>query len=191
MGQQMKFALDANEQLTTSREHARRTDPYTSRKAARIKKGGVRARILKELIAANNGLATWEIALLISKPRDSVSPNMVKLKELGLVHRSSQVRINPATNQETEVWQANKEACAKIAHIIDNTPSTSAKSAEAEVFGKHGYRAYHLMMKLCLSENTPGAIREIREFLQDLNYLTIGSQFTELGKKFYYRGTIR
>jgi predicted transcriptional regulator len=80
-------------------------DPKTSKEAAsKANFKGVRLAIL-QILVDSQGLATFEIARKIGKPRDSISPNMKPLERMNLVFRSGITRINPSTHSKSEVWK--------------------------------------------------------------------------------------
>lgn len=83
---------------------ARAKDPQTSHKAARnVREGTIRALILSVL--RQRDLATFQIAGILDKDRDAISPHMKPLEQMGMVRRSGQTVKNPRTEQECEVWQ--------------------------------------------------------------------------------------
>jgi len=82
----------------------RKSDPKTSRDAARnIKQGTIRALILSVL--GQRDLATFQIAAVLDKDRDSISPHMKPLEEMGRVKRTGQTVKNPKTGQNCELWK--------------------------------------------------------------------------------------
>lgn len=87
---------------------ARNSDPPTSHiAAANINAKSTRCSILFHIMEAGTfGLATFEMALKMVKPRDYISPHMRILEELGLVERAPFTRKNPMTKNmvESEVW---------------------------------------------------------------------------------------
>lgn len=86
---------------------ARNTDPATSKKAASvIRPGSIRALILNTL---NQGdFATYQIALILDKDRDAISPHMKPLEQMGEIERTGQTIQRPKTLKECEVWRRKK-----------------------------------------------------------------------------------
>lgn len=82
---------------------ARKSDPNTSHKAAAtVKAGTVRALILHCLSTHN--LTTEQIAAILDKPRDSISPHMKPLEKMGHVRRTGQVSVSNS-GKECEIWE--------------------------------------------------------------------------------------
>lgn len=83
---------------------ARARDPKTSHDAARnVKDGTIRALILNTL--SQGDLATFQIAIILDKDRDAISPHMKPLERMGMVRRLDQTVKNPKTGNECEIWQ--------------------------------------------------------------------------------------
>lgn len=86
----------------------RANDPKTSKDAAKnIKADSIRRSILFILEkSGSEGLASFELALELSLPRDYVSPHLKPLERLGFTKKSGKTRLNPITsnNTECEVW---------------------------------------------------------------------------------------
>ena len=86
----------------------RTSDPATSHAAARAlepKLGHLQMRILGTLNSAySRGCTTGEIARSIGEPRDSISPRMVPMEDLGLVARTGDTRKLEGGRQQ-EVWR--------------------------------------------------------------------------------------
>ena len=81
---------------------ARRSDPKTSHDAAAmVKAGTIRALILGVL--KQRDLATFQIAEALGLDRDSVSPHMKPLEELGQVVRTGQT-VASKKGRQCEVW---------------------------------------------------------------------------------------
>jgi predicted transcriptional regulator len=82
----------------------RYTDPETSKKAARnVKAGTIRALILHTL--NNSNLATFQIAAILDRDRDSISPHMKPLEELGYIKRTGQTIVREKTGQQCVIWE--------------------------------------------------------------------------------------
>lgn len=86
---------------------ARKSDPATSKKAAEAKHGTIRALILNTL-RTHGPLATFQIAEILNKDRDSISPHMKPLAKLGHIQRSGGTVIREKTKKECEIWQIAK-----------------------------------------------------------------------------------
>lgn len=80
------------------------TDPKTSRDASKsIRPGAIRALILNCL--RQRPLATFQIAAILDKDRDSISPHMKPLENMGYIRRTGQTVKREKTNKECEVWE--------------------------------------------------------------------------------------
>lgn len=83
--------------------HARRTDPSTSQKAL-YKIGKGQAAVITALTNMGNGGATSsQLANILGKERDSISPMMAKLEENNAVHYSGYQRKLAGHNWQI-VW---------------------------------------------------------------------------------------
>ncbi len=109
--------------------HARRTDPATSKKAARrITPGSIRHKILKTLETHPEGLASYEVSQALGRPRDIVAPNFAPLVRMGLIALTGKQRINPGTNFENDLYVVTEKY---FATRISRTPIPNNKlSAE-------------------------------------------------------------
>lgn len=84
---------------------ARRTDPETSKRAARqVRPNTMHAKILDALASSPSGLTIAELASLTGYKEVSVSPRMKPLRELGKIVDSGLRRKN-AGGAEAIVWK--------------------------------------------------------------------------------------
>jgi DNA-binding MarR family transcriptional regulator len=89
---------------------ARRTDPKTSKAAARtVPVVDLEARVLAAL-RSNGGMTTRELAALLNVELVSVSPRMRPLVEKGLVVDSGERRSGPGRRSKAIVWRARGAA---------------------------------------------------------------------------------
>lgn len=93
--------------LDLSPNQVRENDPNTSKEAVRLVNQNLsqkRKMILKTIAMSKNGLASFQIAERLGIPRDSISPQMRPLEQLGCVIKSGRVKKNPLTNAHSEIW---------------------------------------------------------------------------------------
>lgn len=84
----------------------RKNDPDTSKKAAaKVDLGKVRKQVLLEISRFGQyGASTIELASSLGRQRDSVSPHIKPLIELGFIEKAPFVRKNPVTNNDCQVY---------------------------------------------------------------------------------------
>lgn len=89
--------------------YARNTDPQTSHDAANALSEDTLTRLQSAVVAAlaahPHGLTTVEIAAVTGIERDTISPRMPKLVELGIVIDSGQRRVPRGKTRAGIVWK--------------------------------------------------------------------------------------
>jgi predicted ArsR family transcriptional regulator len=84
---------------------ARLSDPMTSHLAARgVNVHSIRGLILKTADESPVPLASFQIAKILDKDRDSISPHMKPLESLGYMKRSGQTVKRP-NGRDCETWE--------------------------------------------------------------------------------------
>lgn len=85
---------------------ARKTDPDTSRAAARsVNANALEAGVVGALKSNPGGLTSFEIAQHLSLSHVSVSPRLRPLADRGVVEDSGERRCNPGSRAKSIVWR--------------------------------------------------------------------------------------